>query len=150
MTSKWIQSAPAPSTEFTSSPKRAKSADKIEGEMIIVIVTPSSHAARRANPLIRFLDALSFLFRHLRHRLGQSVGHQFIRMMAAHLPPIGLGHFLISDAGVDFQLRVALRQRPTPCAMAARAGGSAARALPRPPRRLHVGEFEARPRPPLL
>src|ERR1700692_3868574 len=143
MTSKWIQSAPAASTEFTSAPKRAKSADKSEGEMIIVIVTPSSHAARRANPLIRFLDALSFLFRHLRHRLGQSVGHQFIRMMAAHLPPIGLGHFLISDAGVDFQLRVAFRQRPSARAMAARAGGGAARAWPPPQRGPHVGKFEA-------
>src|SRR3984885_9129809 len=106
MTSKWIQSAPAPSTEFTSSPKRAKSADNIEGEIMIVIVAPSSHAARGAYSLVGLLDALSFLFRHLRHRLGQSVGHQFIRMMAAHLPPIRLGHFLIDDVRVDFQLRV--------------------------------------------
>src|ERR1700688_447535 len=112
MTSKWIQSAPAPSTDFTSSPQRAKSEDNIEGEIIIVMVAPSAHAARRAYPLISFLDALGFLLRHLRHRLRQSIGHQFIRMMTAHLPPICLGHFLIGDVGLDFQLRIALRQRP--------------------------------------
>src|SRR5258707_2797082 len=111
MTSKWIQSAPAARTAFTSSHRRAKSADKIEGEIMIDIVTPSWHAARRAYPLIGFLDALSFFFRHLRHRLRQTVRHEFIRMMAAHLAPIGLGHFLIADTGVDFQLRIALRQR---------------------------------------
>src|SRR6266849_9754705 len=110
MTSKWIQSAPAASTAFTSSPRRAKSADKIEGEIMIVIVAPSPHAARRAYPLVGFLDALSFLFCHLRHRLGQTVGHQFIRMMAAHLAPICLGHFLICDIGINFQFRIALRQ----------------------------------------
>src|ERR1700680_1097898 len=123
MTSKWIQSAPAASTAFTSSPKRAKSADKIEGEIIIVIVAPSSHAARRAYSLVGFLDALSFLFRHLRHRLRQTVGHQFIRMMAAHLAPVRLGHFLIADIGIDFQLRIALRQRPCTGGGAAGAGG---------------------------
>src|ERR1700692_4969076 len=131
MTSKWIQSGPAPSTDFPPSPKRAKPAATIEGEMIIVMVAPSAHAARRAYPLISFLDALGFLLRHLRHRLRQSIGHQFIRMMAAHLPPIRLGHFLISDVGVDFQLGIALRERAG--AMAAGAGrGGAARALPRP------------------
>src|SRR6202790_5763327 len=110
MTSKWIQSAPAASTALTSSPKWAKSADKIEGEIMIVIVAPSPHAARRAYPLVGFLDALSFLFRHLRHRLGQTVGHQFIRVMADHLAPICLGHFLNGDIGVNFQFRIALRQ----------------------------------------
>src|ERR1700732_2808851 len=97
MTSKWIQSAPAARTAFTSSPKRAKSADKIEAPIIILIVAPSPHAARRAYFLIGFLDALSFLFRHLGHRLRQAIGHQFIRMMAAHLAPIRLSHFLIGD-----------------------------------------------------
>src|SRR5271170_1949600 len=110
MTSKWIQSAPAARTAFTSSPKRAKSADKIEGEIIAFIVSPSSHAACRAYPLVGFLDALCFLFRHLRHGLRQAVGHEFIRMMAAHLASIGLGYFLIGEFGVDFQLRVVLRQ----------------------------------------
>src|ERR1700722_11074286 len=104
MTSKWIQSAPAASTAFTSSPKRAKSADKIEGEIIAVIVSPSAHAARRAYSFIGLLDALSFLLRHLRHRLRQPVGHEFIRMMAAHLASIGLGHFLIANTGIDLQL----------------------------------------------
>src|ERR1700689_47581 len=104
MTSKWTQSAPAASTAFTSSPKRAKSADKIDAEMMIAIATPSSHAASRANPFVGFLDTLSFFLRHLRHRLRQTVGHQFIRMMPAHLPPIGLGYFLIGGVGVDFQL----------------------------------------------
>src|SRR5277367_4691863 len=112
MTSKWIQSAPASSTAFTSSPRREKSADSIEGEIIIAMVSssPSSHAARRADSLIGLLYALGFFLRHLRHRLGQSVGHQFIRMMAAHLPPIRLGDFLIGEVRVDFQFRVALRQ----------------------------------------
>src|SRR3981189_493053 len=112
MTSKWIQSAPAASTAFTSSPNRAKSADKIEGEIMIVIVAPSSHAACRAYFLVSFLNALSFLFCHLRHRLGQAVGDEFIRMMTAHLAPIRLGHVLIGDIRVDFQFRIALRQRP--------------------------------------
>src|SRR5271154_4151923 len=112
MTSKWIQSAPAARTAFTSSPKRAKSADKIEGEIIAVIVSPSTHAARRAYSLIGLLDALSFLLGHLRHRLRQAVGHEFIRMVAAHLASIGLGHFLIGNIGVDFQLGIALGQRP--------------------------------------
>src|ERR1700736_3059775 len=125
MTSKWIQSAPAASTAFTSSPKRAKSADKIEGEIMIVIVAPSSHAARRAYFLVGFLNALSFLFRHLRHRLRQAVGHQFIRMMAAHLAPIRLGHFLIGDIGVDLQFRIALGQRPRARGAVASAGGGA-------------------------
>src|SRR5271170_1592987 len=142
MTSKWIQSAPPASTACTSSPKRAKSADKIEGEIITAIVSPSPHAARRAYPLIGFLDALSFLLRHLRHRLRQTVGHEFIRMMAAHLAPIGLGHFLIRDIGVDFQLRIALRQRSRG-GVAAGASGGTVRSLPRPQRGLHVREFEA-------
>src|SRR6266851_4414072 len=136
MTSKWIQSAPAASTAFTSSPKRAKSADKIEGEIMIVIVTPSSHAARRAYFLIGFLNALSFLFRHLRHRLRQTVGDQFIRMMTAHLAPIRLGHFLIGDIGINFQFRIALRQRPCARGVAASPGGGAVHPLPGPQRRL--------------
>src|SRR5271170_2740621 len=116
MTSKWIQSAPPASTACTSSPKRAKSADKIEGEIITAIVSPSPHAARRAYPLIGFLDALSFLLRHLRHRLRQAVGHQFIRVMPAHLAAIGLGYFLIADSGVHFELRIAFCQGAGPTA----------------------------------
>src|ERR1700679_2496406 len=131
MTSKWIQSAPAASTAFTSSPRRAKSADKIEGEIMIDIVTPSSHAACRAYSLISFLDTLSLLFGHLRHRLRQTIGHEFIRMMAAHLPPIGLGHFLIGDVGVHFQLRIVFRQRPCACGGAAGAGRAVLVSLPR-------------------
>src|ERR1700730_17254814 len=129
MTSKWIQSAPAARTAFTSSPKRAKSADKIEGEIIIVIVAPSSHAARRAYFLIGFLDALSFLFRHLGHRLRQAIGHHFIRMMAAHLWAVRLGRFLIGDTGIDFEFRIALRQRPGVCGAAAAAGRGAVHSL---------------------
>src|ERR1700688_4260847 len=124
MTSKWIQSAPAPSTDFTSSPQRAKSEDNIEGEIIIVMVAPSAHAARRAYPLISFLDALGFLLRHLRHRLRQSIGHQFIRKMAAHFPAIFLCHLLISDVGVDFQLGIALRQRAGAMAAGTGRGGA--------------------------
>src|SRR6202034_3350719 len=124
MTSKWIQSAPAASTAFTSSPKRAKSADKIEGEIIAVIVSPSTHAARRAYSLVGLLDALGFLFRHLRHRLRQPVGHELIRMMAAHLAPIGLGHFLIGHIGIDFQFGIALCQRPRAGSRAGAGGGA--------------------------
>src|ERR1700733_6741245 len=143
MTSKWIQSAPAARTAFTSSPKRAKSADKIDAEIIAAIVIPSSHAARRAYPFVGFLDALSFFLRHLRHRLRQAVGHEFIRMMPAHLTPVGLGYFLIGDTRLDFELRIALGQRPgTRCGSPA--GGCTARLLPRPQRCFHVRKFEAR------
>src|SRR5258708_12908652 len=114
MTSKWIQSAPAASNAFTSSPKREKSADRIEGEIIIVIVAPSPHAARRAYPFIGFLDALSFLFRHLRHRLGQTVGHQFTRMITAHLAPICLGHLLTRHIASDFLFPDPPPHRPAP------------------------------------
>src|ERR1700722_909694 len=139
MTSKWIQSAPAARTAFTSSPNRAKSADKIDAEIIAAIVTPSSHATSRAYPFVGFLDALSFFLRHLRHGLRQAVGHEFIRMMPAHLTPIGFGHFLIGDTGVDFELGIALGQRPGTCR------GSptgTARPLPRPHRCLHVRKFK--------
>src|SRR5271163_2343579 len=127
MTSKWIQSAPAARTEFTSCPNRAKSADKIDAETIIAIFHPSSHAAGRAYSFVSFLDALSFFFRHLCHRLRETVGHEFIRMMAAHLAPIGLGHFLIRDGRVDFQLRIALLQRDRTAGGAGAIGGSVRR-----------------------
>src|SRR5713101_8724118 len=113
MTSKWIQSAPAASTAFTSSPKRAKSADRIDGEMMVVIVTPVflPHAACGTDYLIGLLYALRFFLGYLRHGLGQSVRHEFIRVVTAHLSPIRLGHFLIADLGADFELRIAPRQR---------------------------------------
>ena len=100
---------------------------------------PSSHASRRAYAFVGFLDALSFFFRHLCHRLRQAVGHEFIRMMPAHLAPIGLGDFLIADVSLHLELRIALRQGP--------AGSVGTRRtpwpVPRPHRCLHVREFEA-------
>src|ERR1700722_2935279 len=97
MTSKWIQSAPAASTAFTSSPKRAKSAERIDGEMMMDMVTLSTHAASGTDHFISLLNALRLFLGNLRHGFGQSVRHEFIRVMTAHLSPIRLGHFLVAD-----------------------------------------------------
>src|SRR3981189_1804387 len=102
MTSKWIQSAPAASTELTSSPRRAKSADRIDGAMMMPM--QSAHASRRAYAFVGFLDPLGFFLRHLPHWLRQAIGQELVRVMPAHLAPIRLDEFRIADAGVHFEL----------------------------------------------
>src|SRR5450631_3726435 len=112
MTSKWIQSAPAASTACTSSPKRAKSADRMDGEMMIAMVTLSTHAASGTDYLISLLYALRLFLGYLRHGLRQSVRHEFIRVMTAHLPPIRLGHSRVSRLRAPRSTRPAAFPRP--------------------------------------
>src|SRR5487761_2243711 len=98
MTSKWTQSAPPASTELTSSPSRAKSADRIEGAMMAsIFASLSPHSAGRANRLVRLLNPLGLLLGHLRHRLRKPVGDQFVRVVTAHLPPVRLLQLLVAD-----------------------------------------------------
>src|SRR5450631_2610760 len=122
MTSKCTQSAPAFSTVWTSSPRRAKSADRMEGAMMVFMTGESSiartgtalgpgvsaYAARRPDRFVGFLDALGPFLGHLRHRLRQAIGDQLVRMMPAHLAPVRAGHVLIAGAGLDVELTVAV------------------------------------------
>src|ERR1700730_16496269 len=58
ITSTWIQSAPAVSTARTSSPNRAKSADKTEGAMMIDGVPPRG-LTRSASSMEAFPDLIA-------------------------------------------------------------------------------------------
>ena len=78
---------------------------------MIVMVTLSTHAASGTDYLIGLLYALRLLLGHLRHGFRQSVRHEFIRVMTAHLSPIRLDHFLVAGVRADFELRVSPGQR---------------------------------------
>src|SRR5580658_10635908 len=95
MTSKCTTSPPAAIAASTSSPRRAKSADRIEGA-ISCMPRSLAHAATSANCLVGGLDLLRALLGALEHRVGQAIGLELVRVMAAHLPPIGLDDLLIA------------------------------------------------------
>src|ERR1700686_1294458 len=72
MTSKWIQSAPAASTSLTSSPRRAKSADRIDGAMRYMV----------GASLTGVLAAVAFAFRRIGgvavHRVAHAAAVRFL------------------------------------------------------------------------
>src|SRR5579864_5448993 len=102
MTSKCTTSAPAASTASTSAPRRAKSADRIDGA-IRCMPTSLAHAAMSADRFVGRLYLLSALFGVLEHRVRQAVGLEFVGMMAAHLAPISLDDLLVRHAAIGLE-----------------------------------------------
>src|ERR1700733_6390687 len=114
MTSKWMRSAPACSTASTSSPRRAKSADRMEGAIqlvsIVLRILPASDAAAFAHQLPGLDDLLGPLLGMLDHRLRQAIGFELVGVMAAELAPIRQRELLLAVLRGAFQHFVRLRQ----------------------------------------
>src|ERR1700722_3849879 len=108
MTSKCTTSPPAAITDSTSSPRRAKSADRIEGAMSCMR-SSLSHAATLANCLVSHLDPLRSLLGALEHRFRQTMGLQLVGMMAAHLPAIRFHDLLVTHRWCGLEQAVGLR-----------------------------------------
>src|SRR6187549_3766846 len=119
MTSKWIRSAPAASTLFTSSPRRAKSADRIEGAIqdFMAPAPASFHATRCAQQLIRRADLAGLLFGDFHHRLRQALRDQLVGMILIHETTIGLRDLCIRGRACNAEhfvrLRDAIDSRPS-------------------------------------
>src|SRR5687768_16086509 len=106
MTSKWITSAPASSTERTSAPRFAKSAERIEGAsqgvcLDEVAMAMSLRAPRALDELVRLDDLLRTLFGVFEHRFGEAIGLELVRMMFGELPAVSLGHLVVRGLGID-------------------------------------------------
>src|SRR5262245_43129473 len=99
-----MMSAPALNTASTSSPRRAKSADKMDGAIQGCMAASVLHdAAPLVDELVRFNDLLGPLLGMLQHGFRQAVGFELVGVMATQLAPIGLADFLIAHAGGDFE-----------------------------------------------
>src|SRR5665213_638339 len=99
MTSKWMRSAPACRTASTSSPSRAKSAERMDGAIQLVSIVPIlavSNTAAFAHEFPGLDDLLGAFFGVLDHRVGQAVGFELVGVVAGELPPIGQGEFLVA------------------------------------------------------
>src|SRR5580692_3306079 len=120
MTSKCTTSPPAAITDSTSSPRRAKSADRIEGAMSCMR-SSLSHAATLANCLVRHLDLLRALLGAFEHRVGQAIGLQLVGMVAAHLPAVCLHDLLIAHRRGGLEQAVGLRNAILPARPGTRA-----------------------------
>ena len=92
-------SAPAASTVRTSSPSRAKSADRIDGaihgvcmawRLVSALADASLDPAVSLHQFVGFEDPLRALVRRRDHRLGQAVRDQLVRVVLAHEPAIRL------------------------------------------------------------
>src|SRR4030095_861385 len=101
MTSKWIRSAPAASTFCTSSPRRAKSADSIEGAIqgLMAPAPASFHAPRFAQPLVCGAELSGLLFGDFHHRLRQALRDQLVGMILIHETAIGLRNLCVRGGG---------------------------------------------------
>src|SRR5215207_5229772 len=96
--------APACSTASTSSPSRAKSAERMDGAIQGCMTTSVLHnAAALADELIGLDDFLRPLLRMLEHRLGQAVRFELVGMMTAQLTPVRLDHLFVACARCDFE-----------------------------------------------
>src|SRR5689334_20269053 len=102
MTSKWMTSAPPASTACTSSPSRAKSADRIEGAIQGVMVT-SLHSPRGLYELVRLDDLLGALLGVLEHRFRQAIRLELVRMMFGELPAVGFLDLGIGGLRIHFE-----------------------------------------------
>src|SRR3954463_14635294 len=97
-----MTSAPAASTDWTSSPSLAKSAERIEGAIQGVMRT-SLHSSRRLYELERLDDLLRALLGMLEHRLGQAVRLELVGMMFGELPTVRLLDFGVRRLGIDLE-----------------------------------------------
>src|ERR1700719_5079572 len=109
MTSKWTTSAPAAMTASTSAPRRAKSAERIEGAIQCMRIS-LAHAPAGANRLVGGLNLLRALLGAFEHRLRQAVGLELVGVMAAHLPAIRFHDLLVGHDRCGFEHAVGLRQ----------------------------------------
>src|SRR5687767_3623894 len=106
MTSKWIRSAPATTTASTSAPRRAKSAESIDGAIqgcsrggsdagFIERHLPSFHTTRFAQQFVRGADLAGLLFGDFHHRFRQALGDELVGVILVHEPAIGLRDFAV-------------------------------------------------------
>src|SRR5580692_7207251 len=98
MTSKWMRSAPACMTASTSSPRRAKSADRMEGAIQLrsmFTILAASNTTAFADQFPGLDDLLGALLGMLEHRVGQAVRFELVGMMPAQLAPIGQRELLV-------------------------------------------------------
>src|ERR1700688_2832022 len=109
MTSKWTRSAPASMTASTSAPRRAKSAERIEGAIQCMQIS-LAHAAAGANRLVGGLNLLRALLGALEHRLRQAVRFELVGVMPAHLPTIRFDELLVGHRRCGFEHAVRLHQ----------------------------------------
>src|SRR4051812_23221201 len=151
MTSKCTTSAPAATTAFTSSPSRAKFAERIEGA-IQGVMAASLHSPRGLDELERLDDLLRALLGVLQHRFRQPVRLEFVRMMFGELPTVRLLDFGVRRLRIDLEHLVG---RVELHAARARALARPCAALPlpsilpklfatEPQHRFHVRELETR------
>src|SRR5512139_202431 len=120
MTSKCTMSAPAASTLRTSSPRRAKSAERMEGAIqgacrpgccvMSAALARSLDAAMALDGLVRLEDALRALVRRSHHRFRQALRDELVRMILAHQPAKRAGDFRIGRGGGHPEHLVCVRQ----------------------------------------
>src|SRR5215470_1502568 len=98
-----MRSAPAASTFCTSSPRRAKSAESIDGAIqgFMERHLPSFHATRFPQQLISRADLAGLLFGDFHHRLRQALRDELVGMILIHEAAIRLRNLGIRGGARD-------------------------------------------------